>query len=85
MRVKIDVEMECYSGEHITWCAIAGVPMLFIWGIGAPILALAVMLKYKKSLNEWNVQKYLLVLYQGLKLERFYWELINTARKTLLL
>ena len=59
--------------------------MLFIWGIGAPILALAVMLKYKKSLNEWNVQKYLLVLYQGLKLERFYWELINTARKTLLL
>ena len=85
MRVKIDIGMECYSIKHITWCAIAGVPMLLIWGIGAPILALAVMLKYKKSLDTWNVQKYLLVLYQGLKLKRFYWELINTARKTLLL
>ena len=59
--------------------------MLLVWGIGAPIAALIVLLKYKKSLDTWNVQKYLLVLYQGLKLERFYWELINTTRKTLLL
>ena len=59
--------------------------MLLVWGIGAPIVALLVLLKYKKSLDTWNVQKYLLVLYQGLKSKRFYWELINTARKTLLL
>ena len=59
--------------------------MLLVWGIGAPIVALLVLLKYKKSLDTWNVQKYLLVLYQGVRTERFYWELINTTRKTLLL
>ena len=31
------------------------------------------------------MQKYLLMLYQGLKVNRFYWELINTARKAMLL
>ena len=77
--------MKCYSGEHFKWCAISGIPILLVWGIGAPVLALVILFKYKNSLNTWNVQKYLLVLYQGLKSERFYWELINTTRKTLLL
>ena len=31
------------------------------------------------------MQKYLLVIYQGLKYNRFYWELINTTRKIILL
>ena len=50
-----------------------------------PILTLVIILQYKKLLDTWQVQKYMLVLYQGLKLDMFYWELINTARKALLL
>ena len=59
--------------------------MILIWGLGIPISALAIMIKFRKSLDTWDVQKYLLMLYQGLKLECYYWELINTVRKILLL
>ena len=41
--------------------------------------------KFRKSLDKWEIQKYLLMLYQGLKIDRFYWKFINTARKVILL
>ena len=84
-RVRIDMNMKCYSNQHLKWCAILGIPMILIWGLGIPISALIVMIRLRKSLDTWNVQKYLLMLYQGLKLECYYWELINSARKILLL
>lgn len=43
------------------------------------------MLKNRKKLDTWEVQRYFLMLYQGLKLKCFYWELINSVRKVLLL
>ena len=67
------------------WCAILGIPALLIWGIIIPVIALIILIKWRRSLDKWSVQKHLLVLYQGLKHDRFYWELINTARKTILL
>ena len=59
--------------------------MVLIWGIGIPVSALITMVKVRKILNTWDVQKYLLMLYQGLKTDKFYWELVNTVRKSLLL
>ena len=56
-----------------------------IWSIGIPVTALMIMLKYRNKLDTWDVKKYLVMLYQGLRLERYYWELINTIRKVLLL
>ena len=84
-RVRIDMNMECYSNQHLKWCAILGIPMILIWGLGIPITALIIMIRLRKILDTWNVQQYLLMLYQGLKLECYYWELINSARKILLL
>ena len=84
-RVRVDINMKCYSAEHIKWCGLLGTTMLLIWGIGIPVSALITMIKLRKTLDTWDVQKYLLMLYQGLKLDRYYWELINTVRKCLLL
>ena len=84
-RVRVDINMKCYSVEHIKWCSLLGTTMLLIWGIGIPVSALITMIKLRKTLDTWDVQKYLLMLYQGLKLDRYYWELINTVRKCLLL
>ena len=84
-RVRVDINMKCYSAEHIKWCGLLGTTMILIWGIGIPVSALIIMVKLRKKLDSWDVQKYLLMLYQGLKLDRFYWELINTVRKCLLL
>ena len=35
-------------------------------------------------MHEPRIQKYMLMLYQGLKDKVFYWELINTIRKSLM-
>ena len=62
---------------------IIGVPTLIIWVVGAPLLVFIVMVRNKDNLNKPYMQKYLLLLYQGLKPEVFYWEFINTFRKLL--
>lgn len=43
------------------------------------------LFRHRKSLDETHVQRYLLILYQGLKNKVFYWELVNTIRKILMI
>lgn len=84
-RAKMNLDFKCYSSEHIAWFMALGVPTTLIWGIGIPVGAMIFLLKYRNRLDTWEVQKYLLMLYQGLRHERYYWELINGTRKALLL
>ena len=67
------------------WAAFLSVFNVVIWGIGIPVIGLILLIKYKSQLDQWAVQRYLLMLYQGLNKNRFYWEFINTMRKSLLL
>ena len=82
--VRIDLNMVWYSWVHLTWWFILGVPMIIIWVFGWPILALVVLYKNKKNLHQTNIQRYLIVLYQGLKDNRYYWEFVNTFRKVMI-
>jgi hypothetical protein len=50
-----------------------------------PIIALMLLCKYIKSEEDNIVKQYFLILYQGLKRDKFYWEFANTLRKVLLL
>jgi len=50
-----------------------------------PIVALIILIKYRNNLEDSRVKNYLLILYQGLKPKTFYWELVNTLRKFLVL
>ena len=61
------------------------VPMLLVYVIGAPLLAFFVLFKNRKNLDKPEIIKYILLLYQGLRHERYYWELVNTLRKCTLL
>ena len=58
--------------------------MIIIWVFGWPILALIVLYKNKKNLHQTNIQRYFIVLYQGLKDNRYYWEFVNTFRKVMI-
>ena len=60
-------------------------PMICIWVVGIPVLAFVVLFKNRRNLENWAIQRYLLVIYQGLKPEVFYWEFLNTTRKIILL
>ena len=59
--------------------------MLVIWVVGLPLLALGIITKYRKHLEDEKMKKYFLILYQGLKPQTYYWEFLNTFRKFLIL
>ena len=55
--------------------------MIILYVIGCPALAFTILYKKKDELDNPEVLKYLLLLYQGLKHDKYYWELVNTFRK----
>jgi hypothetical protein len=86
---------ECWSSEHLKWIFSLGkhpinnhniaIPMLILYVIAIPLLAFFILYKNRYSLSKPHVLRYFLLLYQGLKHERYYWELCNTIRKVVLL
>ena len=84
-RVRVDLEMICYSYQHLLWWFILGFPTILIWGIGIPLSAFILIYRNRNKLEEESVKHYYLLLYQGLKKEWFYWEFVNTSRKVLVL
>jgi len=80
-RMRLHMEYECYSSQHILWCVFVSLPMLAIWVIGMPLVAFLIMYRNRHSLEDMKIKKYFLVLYQGLKTDKFYWEFANTMRK----
>jgi hypothetical protein len=58
--------------------------MIIFWVIGAPLFVLIILIKNRKNLEDPSIQRYYLVLYQGLKPKVFYWEFVNTMRKVIM-
>lgn len=75
------LEYKCYSGKHFLWIFIIAVPTLIVWVIGMPVFALIMLIKRRHHLEEIGTKKYLLLLYQGLRPQVFYWEFVNIIRK----
>ena len=84
-RMIMHMDYKWYSAEHLRWVLFTGIPMLVIWVLGMPIIAFIFLYKSRNNLEDPTVKKYLLILYQGLRKETFYWELVNTLRKFLIL
>lgn len=59
--------------------------MLIIYVIGCPLAAFVVLFVNRNRLDKPEALRYILLLYQGLKHSCYYWELVNTTRKCLLL
>ena len=85
MRMRTNMDYGCYSLDHIKWIAIVGLPSLIIWVIATPIFAFTILYKNRNKLEEENIKKYYLILYQGLTRKVFYWEFINTIRKVIII
>ncbi|CAI2368858.1 unnamed protein product [Moneuplotes crassus] len=84
-RVRVDTTMKCYSSEHIFWLFVVSGPILIVWVVSLPLMALFLLYKNIKKETESKINQYFLILYQGLKKDKFYWEFINTTRKILIL
>ena len=75
------MEYKWYSWDHIRWTLFVGAPILIVWVIALPIYAFLILTRYRNQLEDINIKKYFLLLYQGLKPSAYYWEFVNTFRK----
>jgi len=85
VRVIADLRMKCFSNEHLLWCILFGVPIILIWSIGIPLTAFFILYTNRHDLNSPKVKRYYLMIYQGFKNDRYFWELVNTIRKVSIL
>ena len=66
-RVIVSIEIIWFSSSHIKWMIAIALPILVVWVISMPLIALILLFKnYKKDYNN-KVKQYFLILYQGLK------------------
>ena len=59
--------------------------MLVFYSIGFPLLVAIILWRIKNKLSDPSVLQYFILLYQGVRHERYYWELVNMFRKFVLL
>ena len=84
-RVRMHMDYECYSTDHLMWLSVIGIPNLIIWVIFCPAFAFIILFRNRNKLDDESVKQYYLILYQGIERNKFYWEFVNTLRKTIVL
>ena len=50
-RVKVDLDIVCYEGEHLYWSLGVALPSLIVWGLGIPLFALGLLISHRDSLE----------------------------------
>ncbi|CDW85128.1 UNKNOWN [Stylonychia lemnae] len=84
-RVKNDLEIECYRGQHFFWALAVALPAMIVWGLGIPFFGLALLLRNKKQLDQIVTRQKLGFLFRGYKRKYYYWEIVIMYRKIFLI
>jgi len=78
-------DTKCWTAYHLLWgCAIA-IPNFLLWTIIMPLMLFNVLKKRAKNLHDVEIYAKYSFVYEGLKRERYYWEFLIIARKTLVI
>eukprot|EP00946_MAST-07B_sp_MAST-7B-sp1_P004566 g4566.t1 len=80
--LQVDLEEPCYESRHLSMTLLLGLPQLFLYVLGLPLLILkflkrnrAHLFKNPVALTRWGL------FFKGYKEDRYYWELVITLRK----
>ena len=84
-RLIYDLELVCWEGTHLKWALFFWTPMFVCWVIGIPVVTVGFLASRRNQVHSKSFNKYFLVLYQGLRKERYFWEICNILRKVTLL
>lgn len=76
-----DLDLECWNGDHTTFAMSCALPGMLIWGISAPTLALALLLRDRKRLDDIPTKLKFGFLYIGYRKPCFIWEFVILYRK----
>ena len=84
-RIYLDLEIVCWSSLHTFWSFSVALPAIVVWGLGIPAFAFYLMTKEKTRLNSLETRMKFGFLYNGYKLDYYYWEVIIMYRKIILI
>ena len=74
--LKRDINIQCWSGDHLKMSLGMGIPFIFVWAFLFPFLIFWNLKKSKGKLGDHqNLQKYGLY-YVGLNDNTYFWELV---------
>ena len=76
-----DMTVKCWNPVHMVWVIFLGIPYIVVWTFGLPILGIVFFTIRRKHLKKASFRAKYLIMYQGLKDNRYYWEFINIIRK----
>ena len=76
-----DLQMKCWGNDHTKWAYMIGIPMIILWVIGIPFVGLFILCKHRHNLNEEETLARYKMMYQGLRMDVYYWEFVNLLRK----
>ena len=80
--LQVDLEEPCYESRHLAMIFLLGLPPLFLYVLGLPLLVLQFLKRNQKGLfknpvvlTRWGL------FFKSYKEKRYYWELVITLRK----
>eukprot|EP01017_Pseudomicrothorax_dubius_P009638 TRINITY_DN13312_c0_g1_i2.p1 TRINITY_DN13312_c0_g1~~TRINITY_DN13312_c0_g1_i2.p1 ORF type:complete len:613 (+),score=137.48 TRINITY_DN13312_c0_g1_i2:214-2052(+) len=76
-----DLDVECWKDQHLNYVLTLAVPSLVVWGFGTPVFAWALLWTKKSQLEDPLFRTKLGFLYDGYRIEVFFWEFIILYRK----
>lgn len=74
----------CYKGAHSYWSFGVALPSIIVWGLGIPLFAFILMFLQKNKLKTIQMKEKLGFLYNGYKIEFYFWEVIIMYRKIMM-
>eukprot|EP00347_Sterkiella_histriomuscorum_P009701 403340212 len=84
-RVKNDLEIQCYQGQHSIWTLGIALPAMIVWGLGIPLFAFVLLTRSSKKLELLETKQKFGFLYRGYKMRFYYWETAMTVLLMLIL
>ena len=83
-RLLYDLELKCWVGQHRVWALGLALPMLILC-YSFPVVGIVGLTWKRAQLRRKHFRMYFLILYQGMRSNRYYWEFVNVIRKIMLL
>lgn len=80
-----DPSIRCWQGEHLFYTLTIAIPGVAAWCLGIPTIALLLVVTNSRELKFIAVKAKYGFLYNGYRMERYYWEFVIIYRKVLII
>lgn len=88
IRLRADLEIQCWSLTHKLITFIVALPALIVWCIGLPLLSILHLSRNRVAIIKRNDENFRLqngYLYEGFKYDFYFWEYLILARKYIII